>query len=115
MIRRPPRSTRTDTLFPYTTLFRSRGEAGARTLPRPPLGHGQNPRLFQGGWRIAPRDRAGRFARAGPDDGVDGRGSVARNRGDRLRDLLQPQPREAMAERGDGRTPTTSDRSPGRL
>src|SRR3546814_1357021 len=27
MIRRPPRSTRTDTLFPYTTLFRSRGAA----------------------------------------------------------------------------------------
>src|SRR3546814_10254170 len=27
MIRRPPRSTRTDTLFPYTTLFRS-GTAG---------------------------------------------------------------------------------------
>src|SRR3546814_9248857 len=27
MIRRPPRSTRTDTLFPYTTLFRSGGEA----------------------------------------------------------------------------------------
>src|SRR3546814_10996348 len=26
MIRRPPRSTRTDTLFPYTTLFRSAGE-----------------------------------------------------------------------------------------
>src|SRR3546814_3497525 len=26
MIRRPPRSTRTDTLFPYTTLFRSRRE-----------------------------------------------------------------------------------------
>src|SRR3546814_5999468 len=25
MIRRPPRSTRTDTIFPYTTLFRSRG------------------------------------------------------------------------------------------
>src|SRR3546814_945657 len=30
MIRRPPRSTRTDTLFPYTTLFRS---AGAVTEP----------------------------------------------------------------------------------
>src|SRR3546814_19076302 len=28
MIRRPPRSTRTDTLFPYTTLFRSREEDG---------------------------------------------------------------------------------------
>src|SRR3546814_15901657 len=30
MIRRPPRSTRTDTLFPYTTLFRSEGEVEAR-------------------------------------------------------------------------------------
>src|SRR3546814_19066768 len=28
MIRRPPRSTRTDTLFPYTTLFRSGHERG---------------------------------------------------------------------------------------
>src|SRR3546814_5962840 len=31
MIRRPPRSTRTDTLFPYTTLFRS---PDARLRPR---------------------------------------------------------------------------------
>src|SRR3546814_14644533 len=30
IIRRPPRSTRTDTLFPYTTLFRSAGGAGVR-------------------------------------------------------------------------------------
>src|SRR3546814_6330536 len=30
MIRRPPRSTRTDTLFPYTTLFRSRDRLGRR-------------------------------------------------------------------------------------
>src|SRR3546814_17142350 len=30
MIRRPPRSTRTDTLFPYTTLFRSDRRAGQR-------------------------------------------------------------------------------------
>src|SRR3546814_1662489 len=29
MIRRPPRSTRTDTLFPYTTLFRSSGQVEA--------------------------------------------------------------------------------------
>src|SRR3546814_18585589 len=34
MIRRPPRSTRTDTLFPYTTLFRSRGRVAARTRPQ---------------------------------------------------------------------------------
>src|SRR3546814_4231311 len=31
MIRRPPRSTRTDTLFPYTTLFRSRWLGGMLT------------------------------------------------------------------------------------
>src|SRR3546814_6347290 len=30
MIRRPPRSTRTDTLFPYTTLFRSRVAVDAK-------------------------------------------------------------------------------------
>src|SRR3546814_1996053 len=30
MIRRPPRSTRTDTLFPYTTLFRSRQQVAGR-------------------------------------------------------------------------------------
>src|SRR3546814_15024882 len=37
MIRRPPRSTRTDTLFPYTTLFRSdlRKGAGQVDLPVP--------------------------------------------------------------------------------
>src|SRR3546814_10744898 len=34
MIRRPPRSTRTDTLFPYTTLFRSRQQA----VEQPQLG-----------------------------------------------------------------------------
>src|SRR3546814_14104241 len=32
MIRRPPRSTRTDTLFPYTTLFRSHRAAGLPSL-----------------------------------------------------------------------------------
>src|SRR3546814_5604252 len=31
MIRRPPRSTRTDTLFPYTTLFRSFGKGHLNT------------------------------------------------------------------------------------
>src|SRR3546814_7487137 len=32
MIRTPPRSTRTDTLFPYTTLFRSPGRAQGALL-----------------------------------------------------------------------------------
>src|SRR3546814_3731345 len=39
MMRRPPRSTRTDTLFPYTTLFRSvregRGARGRRLSDQP--------------------------------------------------------------------------------
>src|SRR3546814_2399380 len=35
MIRRQPRSTRTDTLFPYTTLFRSLEEAVSRGAPLP--------------------------------------------------------------------------------
>src|SRR3546814_1547629 len=39
MIRRPPRSTRTDTLFPYTTLFRSiRGGHSAVPVVRPTRG-----------------------------------------------------------------------------
>src|SRR3546814_15071174 len=40
-IRRPPRSTRTDTLFPYTTLFRSprRAGAGGRGYCRGPFEH----------------------------------------------------------------------------
>src|SRR3546814_7307422 len=43
MIRRPPRSTRTDTLFPYTTLFRS-GRAGCRWR-----GSGKGGRVVSGG------------------------------------------------------------------
>src|SRR3546814_3382350 len=43
MIRRPPRSTRTDTLFPYTTLFRS----------DVPLGAG----VAEARWRHAGQDR----------------------------------------------------------
>src|SRR3546814_16593165 len=47
MIRRPPRSTRTDTLFPYTTLFRSRGvdrerRASFRREPHRDLGRGDD-------------------------------------------------------------------------
>src|SRR3546814_11258590 len=63
MIRRPPRSTRTDTLFPYTTLFRSQhaqvggqpqrrgreaGDALEREVPQPPeaeLAASRQPRL----------------------------------------------------------------------
>src|SRR3546814_11605159 len=61
MIRRPPRSTRTDTLFPYTTLFRS-VQGRARRACR---GGGQDarrrPREGDG------RDRARRRRRRHPD------------------------------------------------
>src|SRR3546814_8128623 len=43
MIRRPPRSTRTDTLFPYTTLFRS---AGRPTSFRLRFANSCKPRLY---------------------------------------------------------------------
>src|SRR3546814_9205675 len=42
MVRRPPRSTRTDTLFPYTTLVRS--GAGRSRGGRPAAVHGADPR-----------------------------------------------------------------------
>src|SRR3546814_10663253 len=51
MLRRPPRSTRTDTLFPFTTLFRSlrrRNASVPRALPGPvvhqPAGHQRDER-----------------------------------------------------------------------
>src|SRR3546814_1156325 len=68
MIRRPPRSTRTDTLFPYTTLFRScdrrdesrlfRREGGPRRgPPRPPRA---------ADLRLQPRARRATVARQNP-------------------------------------------------
>src|SRR3546814_1920825 len=55
MIRRPPRSTRTDTLFPYTTLFRSH--------PADALVHGRAvlfaAAAFRGLWRAAAEDSVG--------------------------------------------------------
>src|SRR3546814_1809492 len=69
MLRRPPRSTRTDTLFPYTTLFRSGRQArhvavgGGR---RPPGGHraggarrgGSLPRVPVGAAHASARSRS---------------------------------------------------------
>src|SRR3546814_19746546 len=58
MIRRPPRSTRTDTLFPYTTLFRSgdRGIGDVRLC-------GVVGEAGEGGPHIRPRERGHRDAR----------------------------------------------------
>src|SRR3546814_7422959 len=42
MIRRPPRSTRTDTLFPYTTLFRSRAWASNPIMTKSTFTHARH-------------------------------------------------------------------------
>src|SRR3546814_4990086 len=64
MIRRPPRSTRTDTLFPYTTLFRSTGDRvplatdadSARPTQHNPFAHQRVPerpnRSFAAAWKF---------------------------------------------------------------
>src|SRR3546814_16727760 len=65
MIRRPPRSTRTDPLFPYTTLFRSSdvhiifGQFANR--PR----RGEREEIMSDSWRSAP-DPSARIAIAPP-------------------------------------------------
>src|SRR3546814_10948551 len=56
MIRRPSRSTRTDTLFPYTTLFRSWLASASRLPPRRrvELGHGLRRGLAVAAGLLAP-------------------------------------------------------------
>src|SRR3546814_12723346 len=53
MIRRPPRSTRTDTLFPYTTLFRSGLAVDEQSIGLDTLERGQE----QQSERLAHRDK----------------------------------------------------------
>src|SRR3546814_7696639 len=69
MIRRPPRSTRTDTLFPYTTLFRS--EIGAENplagLPEQPPEARPDDALERPQHRLQPQHRA---LEAAPRDGA---------------------------------------------
>src|SRR3546814_21168799 len=113
MIRRPPRSTRTDTLFPYTTLFRSRVEFArrpallARTVAR----------------RAAPAERrviinpGGRLVdhqHPGPGPGLArfdmGEGPRAEARGEPAAVAVQPVDRGAEDGHAEHRAPNT--RSP---
>src|SRR3546814_10083954 len=68
MIRRPPRSTRTDTLFPYTTLFRSTGRRAVFQLGREVLRERSHVRALRGSHSPPPTSRRGlsRPDRAGP-------------------------------------------------
>src|SRR3546814_7773171 len=62
MIRRPPRSTRTDTLFPYTTLCRSAVESrsGDHAGPVEAVAHELGIACFRAG--VRPGDKAARLA-----------------------------------------------------
>src|SRR3546814_12732505 len=70
MIRRPPRSTRTDTLFPYTTLFRSEL---AIALPHPHLPEKDGTRTFE-----PDRDGDKKKKRRQDDEGQDRHHEVER-------------------------------------
>src|SRR3546814_16304549 len=67
MIRRPPRSTRTDTLFPYTTRFRSdRIHRGAHRRQPAGVGHALWRRQPDDGCGHREHDAVGRHAAAAP-------------------------------------------------
>src|SRR3546814_20312063 len=99
MIRPPPRSTRTDTLFPYTTLCRSAehhvagaaggGQGNAGVAPRGRAWHG--PALDR---RHAARRGQGGHADRSPGQGGDGRGRTGLGR-----DRLGPDRRTARRTR----------------
>src|SRR3546814_16008066 len=113
MIRRPPRSTRTDTLFPYTTLFRStqargdRGAAGAarrRILTRPrrrlPLATGCNlptPTVDAPGAAATPHHH-GQSKETRPDDRRRGRIQRLRTPGPARTARRDPLPPRARSE-----------------
>src|SRR3546814_19685873 len=78
MIRRPPRSTRTDTLFPYTTLFRSRAAAGAEAAAL----------ALGGGRRLAARRRPHRHVHRPPHRGPRAQADGVIFRAERMQTVL---------------------------
>src|SRR3546814_12234346 len=114
MIRRPPRSTRTDTLFPYTTLFRSLrifvvlkmiGAIGDQV--RAHRGAGQplaeeivefSVRMQRAVRRVVQQDREPELAAAETDDREQPRGRIHRPR-PKTRACRAARPRTRMGER----------------
>src|SRR3546814_19692194 len=91
MIRRPPRSTRTDTLFPYTTLFRS------LVVPALLLWRGQARGVDEGRRRRArdaDADARGQAAMGNPQPLLE-RSRLSRAKEHRAQDTRGPQPRPA--------------------
>src|SRR3546814_16217947 len=92
MIRRPPRSTRTDTLFPYTTLFRSRWGGGSLHFGLGKADERRDENAWQAGLRGRRAERA--LARNLPPY----RRRLRGNRGaDRLADHFAPPRHESVA------------------
>src|SRR3546814_1835192 len=96
MIRRPPRSTRTDTLFPYTTLFRTPCAAGCAHPPAAAACRAATGRARSRSCR--PRRRPGRHA-TGESAGARAAG---RSRGLRVR--LLPLPGDQLFQRSEEHT-----------
>src|SRR3546814_5876255 len=90
MIRRPPRSTRTDTLFPYTTLFRSARTALATFADRSRREDGGRSPYRTASYRRGYRHRGGRG---------DRRGAGRQARHPPLRRRAEPDRRDADARR----------------
>src|SRR3546814_13335768 len=86
MIRRPPRSTRTDTLFPYTTLFRSDSRQGTELAGLP----------------VADRDRTGLVEQQHVD--VARRLDRAARPGEHVEadEAVHPRDADPRQQRGDG-------------
>src|SRR3546814_20389918 len=93
MIRRPPRSTRTDTLFPYTTLFRSDASWALRSGEQPTnlvmaMSNSQvfgSPMILTGHKPVSPFGAASMFHSGEPAAAETGRSPKAV-----VRDLLAP-------------------------
>src|SRR3546814_2441272 len=76
MIRRPPRSTRTDTLFPYTTLFRSDHAHARRGVVAVPAAGD----FVDAAHALAQLARAAAVVVVRAQEGLAGRGEVRRER-----------------------------------
>src|SRR3546814_13200847 len=81
MIRRPPRSTRTDTLFPYTTLFRSRLVVTAGIHDRFVALLGEKVRSLKVGHALDPNVQVGPVASDDQLETVSGYLEIARAEG----------------------------------
>src|SRR3546814_16224472 len=114
MIRPPPRSTRTDTLFPYTTLFRSQGgelapgDRSRRTVGAvaPPVGDAQRGKAVDGGGVRAPTGDVAEPCRGHLGADATGRAGTIRDVRAGTRSGTRARPRTRPARRHTDARPT---------